>query len=185
MSAWSGYPAERTKRTLFLIFIQGESLFLKVRYVCCFYISSLRSVFLVFLLTVNNQSSFFFSITAHPWITLSDRSGVNESIQYEVANVKSRIDGSFWRHQWFHKNSFKNKKSERKEKEKEISASDHFAVKNNFIFLLAATTGSSVVLQGYTTFKRDFHFTCICFCAKERATVTVPKRANIWLLHVP
>ena len=150
---------------------------------CCLYLSSLRTVFLVFLLIVNNQSSFFFSITAHPWITLRDRSGVNESIQYEVANVKSRIDGSFWRHQWFHKNSFKNKKSERKEKE--ISASYHFTVKNKSLFLLAATTGSSTVLQGYTTFKRDFHFTCICFCAKEKATVTVPKRANIWLLHVP
>lgn len=89
-----------------------------------------------------------------------------------MGNVKSRIDGSFWRHQWFHKNSFKNKKSERKEKEKEISASYHFTVKNKSLFLLAATTGSSTVLQGYTTFKRDFHFTCICFCAKEKETVT-------------
>lgn len=79
----------------------------------------------------------------------------------------------------FTKNSFKNKKNERKEKEKEISASYHFTVKNKSLFLLAATTGSSTVLQGYTPFKRDFHFTCICFCAKEKATVTVPKRANI------
>ena len=70
-------------------------------------------------------------------------------------------------------NSFKNKKRN-KRSGKEIDASYHFTVKNKSIFLLAATTGSSTVPQGYTTFKGDFHFTCICFCAKEKAAVKIP-----------
>lgn len=53
---------------------------------CCLYL------FLVFWFWIIIQPSFFFSITAHPWITLSDRSGVNKinSIRSSQCKVKNR-----------------------------------------------------------------------------------------------
>lgn len=94
-----------------------------------------------------------------------------KSIQYEVANVESRIDGSFWRHQWFHKNSFKNKKSERKEKKKLVPLII-LLLKTNVYFCSPQQLGRRPYSKAIPLLREIFTRHVFVFCAKEKETVT-------------